>query len=32
MQADLKEFRDKHQLDQVVVANVSSTEPPLHAR
>ncbi len=28
VQADLKEFRDKNKLDQVVVANVSSTEPP----
>ena len=28
VQADLKEFRDRNKLDQVVVANVSSTEPP----
>jgi myo-inositol-1-phosphate synthase len=28
MQADLCEFRDKNKLDQLVVANVSSTEPP----
>jgi myo-inositol-1-phosphate synthase len=28
VQADLREFRDKNKLDQVVVANVSSTEPP----
>ncbi len=28
VQADLKEFRAKNKLDQVVVANVSSTEPP----
>jgi myo-inositol-1-phosphate synthase len=28
VQADLKEFRDKNKLDQLVVANVSSTEPP----
>jgi myo-inositol-1-phosphate synthase len=28
VQADLKEFRDKNRLDQLVVANVSSTEPP----
>jgi myo-inositol-1-phosphate synthase len=25
---DLKEFREKHRLDQVVVVNVASTEPP----
>jgi len=28
IQADLREFKDKNKLDQVVVANVSSTEPP----
>lgn len=28
VQADMKDFRAKHKLDQVVVANVSSTEPP----
>lgn len=28
IQADLKEFRDRNKLEQVVVANVSSTEPP----
>jgi myo-inositol-1-phosphate synthase len=28
VQADLKEFRDRNKLDQLVVANVSSTEPP----
>jgi myo-inositol-1-phosphate synthase len=28
VQADLKEFRERNQLDQLVVANVSSTEPP----
>src|SRR5438552_8378420 len=28
VQADLRDFRDKNKLDQVVVANVSSTEPP----
>lgn len=28
IQSDLREFREKHKLDQVVVANVSSTEPP----
>lgn len=28
IQLDLREFREKNQLDQVVVANVSSTEPP----
>jgi myo-inositol-1-phosphate synthase len=28
IQADLRAFRDKHKLDQVVVLNVSSTEPP----
>lgn len=29
IQADLKNFRTQHKLDQVVVVNVSSTEPPL---
>lgn len=28
IQADLQAFRKQHELDQVVVANVSSTEPP----
>jgi len=28
VQADLKEFRERNKLDQLVVANVSSTEPP----
>src|SRR5438876_584557 len=28
VQADLRNFRDKNKLDQLVVANVSSTEPP----
>jgi myo-inositol-1-phosphate synthase len=28
VQADLRAFRDAHRLDQVVVVNVSSTEPP----
>lgn len=28
IQADLRDFRDKNKLDQLVVANVSSTEPP----
>lgn len=28
VQADLKAFQEKHQLDQVVVVNVASTEPP----
>jgi myo-inositol-1-phosphate synthase len=28
IQADLREFRDRNKLDQVVVANVSSTEAP----
>jgi myo-inositol-1-phosphate synthase len=28
VQADLREFRDKNKLDQLVVANVSSTEAP----
>jgi len=28
IQADLREFREKQKLDQLVVANVSSTEPP----
>jgi myo-inositol-1-phosphate synthase len=30
-QADLKEFRDRNKLDQVVVVNVASTEPPFAA-
>lgn len=29
VQADLREFRERNQLDQLVVANVSSTEPPV---
>jgi myo-inositol-1-phosphate synthase len=28
IQADLREFRERNKLDQLVVANVSSTEPP----
>lgn len=28
IQADLRDFRERHQLDQVVVLNVASTEPP----
>src|SRR5205807_8231768 len=28
IQADLRAFRDQHRLDQVVVINVASTEPP----
>jgi myo-inositol-1-phosphate synthase len=28
IQTDLRDFRDKNKLDQLVVANVSSTEPP----
>ena len=28
IQTDLREFRDRNKLDQLVVANVSSTEPP----
>src|SRR5262249_245548 len=28
IQADMRAFRDQHQLDQVVVINVASTEPP----
>ncbi|HEV2947467.1 MAG TPA: inositol-3-phosphate synthase [Gemmataceae bacterium] len=28
IQADLRQFRESHQLDQVVVLNVASTEPP----
>jgi myo-inositol-1-phosphate synthase len=28
IQADLRDFRDRNKLDQLVVANVSSTEPP----
>jgi myo-inositol-1-phosphate synthase len=28
VQTDLQEFRDKHRLQQVVVVNVASTEPP----
>jgi myo-inositol-1-phosphate synthase len=29
IQSDLKAFKEKHQLDQIIVANVASTEPPL---
>jgi myo-inositol-1-phosphate synthase len=32
IQADLRDFREKHQLDQVVVVNVASTEPPFELR
>src|SRR5206468_10091011 len=34
VQQDLREFREKHQLDQVVVVNITSTEPvfPTDAR
>jgi myo-inositol-1-phosphate synthase len=28
IQSDLREFRERHRLEQVVVVNVSSTEPP----
>ena len=28
IQADLREFRQRHHLDQVVVVNIASTEPP----
>jgi myo-inositol-1-phosphate synthase len=28
IQSDLREFRDRHRLDQVVVVSVASTEPP----
>jgi len=28
IQQDLREFKDKHRLDQIVVVNASSTEPP----
>jgi myo-inositol-1-phosphate synthase len=28
IQADLRDFRDRHRLEQVVVINVTSTEPP----
>ena len=28
IQQDLREFKERHKLDQVIVANVSSTEPP----
>jgi myo-inositol-1-phosphate synthase len=28
IQTDLRDFRDRHRLDQVVVVNVASTEPP----
>ena len=28
IQADLKDFRDRHELDQIAVVNVASTEPP----
>src|SRR6185369_7704145 len=29
IQADVREFKARHKLDQVVVANVASTEPPV---
>src|SRR5262249_36611205 len=32
VQADLQEFRDRNRLDQVVVLNVASTEPPFELR
>jgi myo-inositol-1-phosphate synthase len=32
IQADLRDFRERHQLDQVVVINVASTEPPFELR
>jgi myo-inositol-1-phosphate synthase len=32
VQADIKAFRDRHRLDQVVVLNVASTEPPFPLR
>jgi myo-inositol-1-phosphate synthase len=32
IQTDLREFREKHRLDQVVVVNVASTEPPFELR
>src|SRR5262245_2287774 len=32
IQTDLQEFRDRHRLDQVVVLNVASTEPPFPLR
>jgi myo-inositol-1-phosphate synthase len=28
VQTDLRDFRDRHKLDQVLVANIASTEPP----
>src|SRR5205823_11584934 len=32
LQQDLREFRDRHRLDQVVVINVASTEPASESR
>jgi myo-inositol-1-phosphate synthase len=32
LQADLREFRDRHRLEGVVVVNVASTEPPVLPR
>src|SRR5439155_747469 len=32
IQQDLREFRDTHKLDQVVVINVASTEPPFELK
>jgi myo-inositol-1-phosphate synthase len=32
IQTDLQEFREKHRLDQVVVLNVASTEPPFELK
>ncbi len=32
IQADLRDFQRRHQLDQVVVVNVASTEPPFELR
>ena len=32
IQTDIKAFRDRHHLDQVVVLNVASTEPPFELR
>jgi myo-inositol-1-phosphate synthase len=32
IQQDLREFRDRHQLEQVVVLNVASTEPPFELK
>lgn len=32
IQADLRDFRERHQLDQVVVLNIASTEPPFELK